>query len=78
MMSTIVCHNIQHFYAEETKLHCTVSNSVVFLFIATYVVRLQLDSVFKDVSCEVESLEDFIKCSLILRETQTQNKVNTS
>lgn len=50
-------------------MHCIVLNSIVFPFIATYVVSLQLGSVFKDVSGEVGFLKDFIKCSLVLRNT---------
>lgn len=71
-MNTIVCHYILLLYYWETKLHFIVSNSIVLLFITTYVVRLQLDSVFKDVSCEVGFLKDFIKCSLVLRNTRTK------
>lgn len=42
-----------------------------FLFIATYIIRLQLDSVSKDVGCEVGFLEDFIKLSFILGNIHT-------
>lgn len=79
MMSTIVCHYLLHFSSDETKLHCIVSNSIVLpLAVATYIVCLQLDSVFKDVSCEVGFLEDFIKCSLVLGNTHTHtHKVDT-
>ena len=79
-MSTIVCHYLLLFYSWETKLRCIVSNAIVRPFIATYIVRLQLDSVFKDVSCVVGFLEDFIKCSLVLGNTSThthKNKVDT-
>lgn len=44
------------------------------LFRATYVVRLQFDSVPKDVSCEVGFLKDFVECSIILKSTQQQGK----
>lgn len=45
---------------------------VPLLAVATYIVCLQLDSVSKDVSCKVGFLEDFIKCSLVLGNTNTQ------
>lgn len=71
MMSAIVCHYpLRFFYSGETKLRRIVSNSIVLPVRATYIVRLQFDSVFKDVSCEVGFLEDSIKCSLVLGNTQ--------
>ena len=66
-MSSIVRHYIQIFYPGKTKCHCIVTNSIVLLFRATYVVRLQLDFVSKDVSREAGFLEDFVECSIVLK-----------
>lgn len=73
MMSTIVRGYIMRFFIPG-KLNCIVSNSIVLPFIATYVVCLQLDFVSKDVSCVVGFLKNFIKCSLVLRNTHTHTK----
>lgn len=76
MMSAIVCHYpLRFFYSRETKLRRIVSNSIVLPVRATYIVRLQFDSVFKDVSCEVGFLEDSIKCSLVLGNTQKKRYI---
>ena len=63
------------FYSGETKLRRIVSNSIVLPVRATYIVRLQFDSVFKDVSCEVDFLEDSIKCSLVLGNTHKKEDI---
>lgn len=39
---------------------------------ATYIVRLQLDSVSEDVRCIAGFLDDFIECVLILGYTHTE------
>lgn len=44
----------------------------------TYVVGLQLDSVFKDIRCEVGFLEDCIKCFLILGRQRMNKKWSIS
>lgn len=77
MMSTIICHYPLLFYSREAKWRCIVSNPFVLSFIATYVVRLQLGLIFKDVSCEVGFLEDFIKRSLILGNKHTHKHKHT-
>ena len=56
-------------------MHRIVSNSIVLPVRATYIVRLQFDSVFKDVSGEVGFLEDLIKCSLVLGGTHTKEEI---
>ena len=74
MSETVVCHYILLSYSWETKLPHIVSYSFVLLFIATYVVRLQLDSVSEDVGCKVGFLKDFIESILVLRSTQTKER----
>lgn len=57
------------------KLFCSCCAPVL----ATYIIGLQLDSVFKDVRCEAGFLEDFIERGFILRNTHrhTNNSINS-
>lgn len=71
MSRTIVCRYSRLFSSSGAKLHCVRWNSIELPFLATHIVRLQLDSVLEDVSCEVGFLEDFVKHSLVLREKNT-------
>lgn len=79
MMSAITCHYILLFYSGKLNCIALYQTLLCSLFVVTYVVGFQLDSVSKDVSGVAGFLKDFIKCILILRNTnaQTQKKVFT-